>query len=478
MACVVKTMGQVGQDIEVISLATGTKCIGECHRVQTGRLLNDSHAEVLARRLFMKYLYKEIRMALDCHNTNSIFVLDGNKVRLKEDIQFHLLTTEIPCGDASIFPKTSVVVSHKPSNNTDSKREHTDELCRQPDTNKRQRIDPKGRTLDNQQVMEKCIYDEKLHLQKPLWVDSKTTQSFDQQKQCDPDNDIGQLDLKQNHENAGSGYKACNVSNCANTTNSSLTSKNEESKSKILQDADIFRTGAKCVPSGRQDPLGEGGQYHTTGALRIKPGRGFRTMSMSCSDKILKWCTLGIQGGLLSNFIHDGIFLSSIILTSPNFDESAFSRALSFRGRDSFESLVMRKVDVLHVDERPFADGKERVQQRCLNEKITSSGVAILWCGVCAIHSFSSNGRKHGIIKKHFNSDIACTPICKLKLFNDFHETLNHSPLLEKSVDGGLGRTYHHFKHSSIGYEKQRELFFKVFHDWTRKPSAHEQFTI
>ena len=111
-------------------------------------------------------------------------------------------------------------------------------------------------------------------------------------------------------------------------------------------------------------------------ALRIKPGRCFRTISTSRSNKILQGCILGIQKGLLSNLIHDGIFLSSIILTSPNFDESAFNRALSFRGRDSNQSLDIRKVDVFHVVGRPFVHGKECVQERrCHNEKITSSGV-------------------------------------------------------------------------------------------------------
>ena len=32
-----------------------------------------------------------------------------------------------------------------------------------------------------------------------------------------------------------------------------------------------------------------------TGVLRRKPGRGDATLSMSCSDKLAKWCCLGIQ---------------------------------------------------------------------------------------------------------------------------------------------------------------------------------------
>jgi len=36
----------------------------------------------------------------------------------------------------------------------------------------------------------------------------------------------------------------------------------------FIPDQDIYRTGAKCISGGVQDPLGEGANYHITGALR------------------------------------------------------------------------------------------------------------------------------------------------------------------------------------------------------------------
>jgi len=59
---------------------------------------------------------------------------------------------------------------------------------------------------------------------------------------------------------------------------------------------DIHRTGAKCLSvETRQDPQLPGAAYHAVGAVRTKPGRGDRTLSVSCSDKLLRWCSSGIQ---------------------------------------------------------------------------------------------------------------------------------------------------------------------------------------
>lgn len=77
---------------------------------------------------------------------------------------------------------------------------------------------------------------------------------------------------------------------------------------------DIHRTGAKCVANGVQDPYGAGVGYHAIRALRTKPGRGERTMSMSCSDKIARWNVVGLQGALLSLMIAKPVYLTSITI--------------------------------------------------------------------------------------------------------------------------------------------------------------------
>jgi hypothetical protein len=51
------------------------------------------------------------------------------------------------------------------------------------------------------------------------------------------------------------------------------------------------------------------------GALRRKPGRGDATLSMSCSDKLSRWCCLGVQGSLLSGLLSHPIYLSTLTLS-------------------------------------------------------------------------------------------------------------------------------------------------------------------
>jgi hypothetical protein len=69
----------------------------------------------------------------------------------------------------------------------------------------------------------------------------------------------------------------------------------------------VYWTGAK--------PLLESDHAMAEGVTRMKPGRSdipkeSRSHSMSCSDKILKWNHLGIQGGLFKG----KILLSSIVI--------------------------------------------------------------------------------------------------------------------------------------------------------------------
>jgi hypothetical protein len=56
----------------LLSLATGTKCLPENLRCNQGKRINDSHAEVLARRCAVRWLNAEFRRTLACQREGAI----------------------------------------------------------------------------------------------------------------------------------------------------------------------------------------------------------------------------------------------------------------------------------------------------------------------------------------------------------------------------------------------------------------------
>lgn len=94
---------------------------------------------------------------------------------------------------------------------------------------------------------------------------------------------------------------------------------------------DVYRTGAKCVPGETGDLREPGAAYHQVGLLRVKPGRGDRTCSMSCSDKMARWNVLGCQGALLMHFLEKPIYLSAVVIGKCPYSQEAMRRALTGR---------------------------------------------------------------------------------------------------------------------------------------------------
>ncbi|XP_021930344.1 double-stranded RNA-specific editase Adar-like isoform X4 [Zootermopsis nevadensis] len=106
LAGIVMTIGPQMEDAKVISVATGTKCINGEHMSVLGASLNDTHAEIIARRCLCDFIYAQLEMHMNSETSEqSIFVPrpNGKGYQLKDNIKFHLYINTAPCGDARIF---------------------------------------------------------------------------------------------------------------------------------------------------------------------------------------------------------------------------------------------------------------------------------------------------------------------------------------------------------------------------------------
>ncbi|GKU88195.1 hypothetical protein SLEP1_g2489 [Rubroshorea leprosula] len=109
----------VFSELEVVALGTGTKCIGRSLLSPRGDIVNDSHAEIIARRALLRLFYAEIKRINDVLNKHghkqlqdddmesSFLQLDPEdpghgKYKLRVGWKLHLYISQLPCGGASL----------------------------------------------------------------------------------------------------------------------------------------------------------------------------------------------------------------------------------------------------------------------------------------------------------------------------------------------------------------------------------------
>ncbi|TFK29328.1 adenosine deaminase/editase [Coprinopsis marcescibilis] len=96
-------VNEVTRQHKTISIATGTKCIPGSKLSNRGELVHDSHAEVLARRSALRWLFEEIiRTSSDQESQWLARCRGTGKFRLRDNVTLCLYVSTLPCGDASM----------------------------------------------------------------------------------------------------------------------------------------------------------------------------------------------------------------------------------------------------------------------------------------------------------------------------------------------------------------------------------------
>lgn len=363
LSCIVKYQ-KSNHNIEVVSLGTGSKCVGATKMSPAGDILNDSHAEVFARRGFLLYLYDNVIKTLQ--NEPSIFSFTDNSFELKEGVEFIFYSSQLPCGDASIVHKS-------------------------------------GNEEDYGEILE-----------------TKTFSGYTYPAPC--------------------------------------------KKRKLNED--IHRTGAKCLPNCIQDSHEPGINYHLLGQVRTKPGRGDRTLSMSCSDKMAKWIHLGIQGSLLS-LICGPIYMKCFIFgAGVPYSEETLKRALLKHSQSSYSRLsIMPK---FYQSTVIFTDIRSE-------NKIKPASGSIVWVNnTNKIQEVAVQGKKLGVIKQRAASTSSFLCISKYNLYKNFICILISNTKIKQKIVGEenvYNIPYNEMKRKSKKYlENWLIVKDSVFKSWTTKP--------
>lgn len=307
--------------MDVVALGTGSKCIGKSKMSPSGDILNDGHAEVMARRGLLRYLYDQI---LETYRTGSSEVFkcfSGGKCFIKDNVTFHFFASHTPCGDASIIPKVSL---YKDEVGRCLKRSTEESLFDSKQA--------EGNLNENSVVVPTrnlCCDFSCANLQCEMML-----QRAEGKKR---NSNAGVASNKRKYHSEEDSFKSKLSSGRANICGGSNQRARVNYREELVKTnteevviSDIYRTGAKCLPlESLQDPHVPGTDYHVVGALRTKPGRGDPTQSLSCSDKLARWNVVGLQGALLSLLVNEPIYFKSLVIGGGcPFSKASLKRAV------------------------------------------------------------------------------------------------------------------------------------------------------
>ena len=341
--------------MDVVSIGSGTRCITGDHMSTRGLVVNDSHAEVVARRSLMRFLYKQLLLKLSGQD-NTIFTecKISKLLKILDSLKFHLFISTAPCGDGAQFSRGD------------------DDNCNPP--------------LDG--------------------VHQPTMQ---------------------------------------NRKQGVLRTKMEGGEGTI--------------------PVGDDSIQTWDGILR-----GERLRTMSCSDKILRWNVVGLQGALLSHFMQP-VYMSSLTLGSLH-HHGHLSRAVCCRVKEIQDLPVGFNVNHPSLGRVTGGDNIKRHTEKTSQYSLNwakGDEKAELTDGVTG-RPVSGYGK--------LQNQLQMSRICKAHLFSmfiDVREKIQHNAINQMT-------TYGDAKKTSVEYQKAKLaltnfLRTKGYYNWVKKPEEEESFT-
>ncbi|XP_068239384.1 tRNA-specific adenosine deaminase 1-like [Palaemon carinicauda] len=457
LACVVKRDSD--GNLEVVSLGTGSKCIGASLLPCNGDALHDSHAEVIARRAFVSYLIEQIIHAAS-GNGSILECTESGKYKVKPGFTFHFYSSHTPCGDASIFPKQEWSQDCFGGELVDTKEglfldEVNMGILKNLTNGKRSTLGSTGEPLSK-----------KLKNDMQENTDSVTHQSLYHQEIDNPTVCLQNI-----------------LENSSIISGVHTQSKEQHSQACIAEATDIHRTGAKCVSGELEDPKVAGANYHVTGVLRTKPGRGDPTLSLSCSDKIFKWTILGMQGALLMPFLEKPVYLESITIGHCPYSQEAMERAVFARFRDRVQVFNLppgfnQVIPSIFQSSIAFPYSRSVVTSNCANpDRVKPSPNSLIWSLTdfhINRHEVSVNGYKLGTTKKNVGTMKSWVSICRQVLLQKVLLLLEKTG---RSSEPYKGKSYAECKELSENYQMAWiTLKNHILCNWTKKPIHTKEF--
>ncbi|KAI9497150.1 hypothetical protein BDB00DRAFT_17660 [Zychaea mexicana] len=108
LACILEVYARSAEEysIQVVSLGTGLKCLPYSKLCKQGQMVHDSHAEVIAKRGFQRYVLDQIirvgRTSQEQQEEGPFCVTDAGRVILKSGYSFHMYISQSPCKSLSL----------------------------------------------------------------------------------------------------------------------------------------------------------------------------------------------------------------------------------------------------------------------------------------------------------------------------------------------------------------------------------------